>query len=149
MECRTAQSVQSDDSVTDDQEQLQELIPQRVGFRRFAIEDGIMKLNGKRIVFKGVDRHEFSSRRGRVPNHDELLRDIVTMKRNNINAIRTSHYPNDSALYALCDEYGLYLIDECNMETHGMWDMVGRGVWSIEKALPVTDRNGRIYCLTV
>lgn len=122
--------------VTDNQEQLQELIPQRVGFRRFAIEDGIMKLNGKRIVFKGVDRHEFSSRRGRVPNHDELLRDIVTMKRNNINAIRTSHYPNDSALYALCDEYGLYLIDECNMETHGMWDMVGRGVWPIEKALP-------------
>lgn len=122
--------------VTDDQEQLQELIPQRVGFRRFTIEDGIMKLNGKRIVFKGVDRHEFSSRRGRVPNHDELLRDIVTMKRNNINAIRTSHYPNDSALYALCDEYGLYLIDECNMETHGMWDMVGRGVWPIEKALP-------------
>lgn len=122
--------------VTDNQEQLQELIPQRVGFRRFAIEDGIMELNGKRIVFKGVDRHEFSSRRGRVPNHDELLRDIVTMKRNNINAIRTSHYPNDSALYALCDEYGLYLIDECNMETHGMWDMVGRGVWPIEKALP-------------
>ena len=122
--------------VTDNQEQLQELIPQRVGFRRFAIEDGIMKLNGKRIVFKGVDRHEFSSGRGRVPNHDELLRDIVTMKRNNINAIRTSHYPNDSALYALCDEYGLYLIDECNMETHGMWDMVGRGVWPIEKALP-------------
>ena len=122
--------------VTDNQEQLQELIPQRVGFRRFAIEDGIMKLNGKRIVFKGVDRHEFSSRRGRVPNHDELLRDIVTMKRNNINAIRTSHYPNDSALYALCDEYGLYLIDECNMETHGMWDMVGRGIWPIEKALP-------------
>ena len=122
--------------VTDNQEQLQELIPQRVGFRRFAIEDGIMKLNGRRIVFKGVDRHEFSSRRGRVPNHDELLRDIVTMKRNNINAIRTSHYPNDSALYALCDEYGLYLIDECNMETHGMWDMVGRGIWPIEKALP-------------
>ena len=128
--------------VTDNQEQLQELIPQRVGFRRFAIEDGIMKLNGKRIVFKGVDRHEFSSRRGRVPNHDELLRDIVTMKRNNINAIRTSHYPNDSALYALCDEYGLYLIDECNMETHGMWDMVGRGVWPIEKALP-GDRQER------
>ena len=132
--------------VTDDQEQLQELIPQRVGFRRFAIEDGIMKLNGKRIVFKGVDRHEFSSRRGRVPNHDELLRDIVTMKRNNINAIRTSHYPNDSALYALCDEYGLYLIDECNMETHGMWDMVGRGVWPIEKALP-GDRQEWKYLL--
>ena len=123
-------------NVVNAQGNLTEIIPQRIGFRRFAIEDGIMKLNGKRIVFKGVDRHEFSSRRGRVPNHEELLQDIITMKQHNINAIRTSHYPNDSALYALCDEYGLYLIDECNMETHGMWDMVGRGVWPIEKALP-------------
>ncbi|MCM1182149.1 MAG: DUF4981 domain-containing protein [Roseburia sp.] len=113
-----------------------ELIPQRVGFRRFAMENGLMTLNGRRIVFKGVNRHEFSARRGRVPDYDELLQDIVTMKRNNINAIRTSHYPNDSRLYALCDEYGLYLIDECNMETHGMWDFVVRGVWPIEKALP-------------
>lgn len=111
-----------------------EIIPQKVGFRRFAIEDGIMTLNGKRIVFKGVDRHEFSGRFGRVPDHDELLQDIVTMKQNNINAIRTSHYPNDSKLYELCDEYGLYLIDECNLETHGTWAVSGADL--IERAIP-------------
>jgi len=98
-----------------------ELIPQKVGFRKFEIVDHIMTLNGKRIVFKGVDRHEFSGRSGRVPDYEELLQDIITMKRHNINAIRTSHYPNDSRLYELCDEYGLYLIDECNLETHGTW----------------------------
>lgn len=122
--------------VTDSQDNLLEIIPVRIGFRRFELKDGLMLLNGKRIVFKGVNRHEFSSRRGRVPDEAELLQDIVTMKQNNINAIRTSHYPNDSRLYRLCDEYGLYMIDECNMETHGMWDMVGRGEWPIEKALP-------------
>lgn len=122
--------------VTDSQDNLLEIIPVRVGFRRFELKDGLMLLNGRRIVFKGVNRHEFSSRRGRVPDEAELLQDIITMKQNNINAIRTSHYPNDSRLYRLCDEYGLYMIDECNMETHGMWDMVGRGEWPIEKALP-------------
>ena len=109
------------------------MIPQKVGFRRFAIENGVMTLNGKRIVFKGVNRHEFSGRIGRVPDANELRKDIITMKQNNINAIRTSHYPNDSALYALCDEYGLYLIDECNMETHGRWDGIPQ---PIENALP-------------
>ncbi|MDE7273263.1 MAG: DUF4981 domain-containing protein [Lachnospiraceae bacterium] len=111
-----------------------ELIPQKVGFRRFAIDDGIMTLNGRRIVFKGVDRHEFSGRIGRVPDYEELLQDIVTMKQNNINAVRTSHYPNDSRLYELCDEYGLYLIDECNMETHGTWAVSGEQ--PAETALP-------------
>ena len=113
-----------------------EIIPQKVGFRRFAIDNGIMTINGKRIVFKGVDRHEFSGRFGRVPDYDEMLQDIITMKQHNINAIRTSHYPNDSKLYELCDIYGLYLIDECNMESHGAWDMVIRGEWPIEQALP-------------
>jgi beta-galactosidase len=113
-----------------------EMIPQKVGFRRFAIDNGIMTINGKRIVFKGVDRHEFSGRFGRVPNYDEMLQDIITMKQHNINAIRTSHYPNDCKLYELCDEYGLYLIDECNMESHGVWDMVLRGEWPIEQVLP-------------
>ena len=99
-----------------------EVIEQRLGFRRFELKDGLMCLNGRRIVFKGVNRHDFSSDTGRVPNRAELLQDIVTMKQNNINAIRTSHYPNQSALYELCDEYGLYVIDENNMETHGSWD---------------------------
>ena len=99
-----------------------EVMEQACGFRRFELRDGLMLLNGKRIVFKGVNRHDFSSISGRVPNREELLLDIVTMKRHNINAIRTSHYPNQSALYALCDRYGLYVIDENNMETHGSWD---------------------------
>ena len=113
-----------------------EIIPQKVGFRRFAMDNGIMTLNGKRIVFKGVNRHEFSGRFGRVPDYGEMLQDIITMKRHNINAIRTSHYPNDSRLYELCDEYGLYLIDECNMESHGAWDLVLRGKMPIGQALP-------------
>ena len=100
---------------------ITEVIPQELGFRRFEMKGGLMLLNGKRIVFKGVNRHDFNSRTGRVPDREELERDIITMKRNNINAIRTSHYPNDSALYALCDRYGLYVIDETNMETHGSW----------------------------
>ena len=108
--------------VLDETGALTQVLEQSVGFRRFEMKDGIMLLNGKRIVFKGVNRHDFSSVSGRVPNREELLRDIVTMKRHNINAIRTSHYPNQSALYELCDRYGLYVMDECNMETHGSWD---------------------------
>ena len=73
---------------------MQELIPQRVGFRRFEMKDHIMMLNGKRIVFKGVNRHEFSSVSGRVVSREELIKDLTTMKQNNINAIRTCHYPD-------------------------------------------------------
>lgn len=120
--------------------QLVEVVTQRVGFRRFGIENGVMTINGKRIVFKGTNRHEFSARSGRVPNYDELIQDIVTMKQNNINAIRTSHYPNDSKLYELCDEYGLYLIDECNMETHGTWAPVFGGNWPMENIVPCDDK---------
>lgn len=123
-------------TVYDEAGNVAEFIPQKVGFRRFAMDNGIMTLNSKRIVFLGVNRHEFGSYCGRVPDHDALLKDIITMKQNNINAIRTSHYPNDSRLYELCDEYGLYLIDECNMETHGAWDPVFRGILTKEQALP-------------
>ena len=113
--------------VKDEHGEITEVIEQQLGFRRFELENGLMLLNGKRIVFKGVDRHDFSSVTGRVPNRAELIQDLVTMKQNNINAIRTSHYPNQSALYELCDRYGLYVIDENNMETHGMWDAFLRG----------------------
>ena len=105
---------------------LQEVIPQKVGFRRFEMKDGIMTLNGKRIVFKGVNRHDFSSVTGRYVSEEDYRKDLTVMKRNNINAIRTSHYPNASILYRLCDEYGFYLIDETNLESHGSWDCVDR-----------------------
>lgn len=115
---------------------LAEVIPQKIGFRRFEMKDGLMCLNGKRIVFKGVNRHEFSSKTGRAVSEEELLTDIITMKRNNINAIRTCHYPDDSGIYHLCDEYGLYLIAENNLESHGSWDAVSRGVDQPEAAVP-------------
>ena len=103
---------------------LQEYIPERVGFRRFEMKDRIMTLNGKRIVFKGVNRHEFSSVTGRHVSEEELIKDLKTMKQNNINAIRTCHYPDASLIHRLCDEYGLYMIDETNLESHGSWDTV-------------------------
>lgn len=100
---------------------LIEKIWERVGFRRFEIKDGLMCLNGKRIVFKGVNRHEFSSHTGRAVKKEEVLQDIITMKQNNINAIRTSHYPDEVWIYDFCDQYGIYLMAENNMETHGTW----------------------------
>lgn len=109
--------------VYDAEGHLQEIIPQKVGFRRFEMKNGIMTLNGKRIVFKGVNRHEFSSISGRHVSEEELRKDLITMKRNNINAIRTCHYPDASKIYELCDEYGIYMIDETNLETHGTWDV--------------------------
>lgn len=104
--------------------EISEIIPEKVGFRRFEMKDRIMTLNGKRIVFKGVNRHEFSSVTGRCVSEAELRKDLVTMKQNNINAIRTCHYPNASLIYRLCDEYGFYMIDETNLESHGSWDTV-------------------------
>ena len=122
--------------ITDEEGVLQECICQKVGFRRFEIKDSIMLLNGRRIVFKGVNRHEFSSLNGRAVSKDEMIKDIITMKRNNINAIRTSHYPDASLLYDLCDEYGLYMIAENNMETHGSWDPAARGKGDISGVIP-------------
>lgn len=113
-----------------------EFISQLAGFRRFELVDGLMKLNGKRIVFKGVNRHEFSSITGRVPNRDEVIKDIVTMKKNNINAIRTSHYPDDSMLYKLCDIYGIYMIAENNLESHGTWEAYNKGYVDLDFVVP-------------
>ncbi|RFB14923.1 DUF4981 domain-containing protein [Bacillus sp. HNG] len=104
---------------------LVEVIPQNIGFRRFEMVDKIMRINGERIMFKGVNRHEFNSRRGRSITKEDMLWDIKTLKQNNINAVRTSHYPNQSYWYELCDEYGIYVIDEMNLETHGSWQKMG------------------------
>ena len=123
--------------VLDEDGNAQETIQQKIGFRRFELKDSLMLLNGKRIVFKGVNRHEFSSLSGRVLREEELRQDLITMKQHNINAVRTCHYPNDSRLYPLCDELGLYLIDECNLESHGSWDPIIRG--KEENATPVPD----------
>ena len=98
-----------------------EYISQRIGFRKVEIKDGIIRINGKRVVFKGTNRHEFDCRTGHYVSEETMRRDIEIMKANNINAVRTSHYPNAPRWYELCDEYGLYVIDENNMETHGTY----------------------------
>ena len=122
--------------VMDENGQVTEVIPQRVGFRRFEMKDSIMMLNGKRIVFKGVNRHEFSSVSGRVVSREELIKDLVIMKQNNINAIRTCHYPDAVGIYELCDEYGIYMIAECNMESHGSWDISAEQTGDFSKVVP-------------
>ena len=102
---------------------INEVVKEKVGFRRFEMKNNMMHINGKRIVFKGVNRHEFSSTTGRVLSEGDILKDIITMKQNNINAVRTSHYPNQTVFYRLCDIFGLYVIDETNLETHGTWQV--------------------------
>ncbi len=113
-----------------------EYMEQAVGFRKFEMKDNRMLLNGKRIVFKGANRHEFSSISGRHVTYEELEKDIITMKQNNINAIRTCHYPDDVDIYDLCDRYGLYMIAECNMESHGTWDAYLRGIKDMSYVVP-------------
>lgn len=122
--------------ILDESDEVCEAVVQKVGFRRFEMKDGLMLLNGKRIVFKGVNRHEFSSRTGRHVSYEELEKDIFTMKRNNINAIRTCHYPDDSGIYELCDRYGLYMIAETNLESHGSWDGVPSGQKDMADVVP-------------
>ena len=109
---------------------------QKVGFRKVEIKDGVIRVNGVRVVFKGVNRHDFCGETGRAVTEEKIRRDLLLMKRNNINAVRTSHYPNTSALYRLCDELGLYVIDENNMESHGMWDMLWQGYIGKEQMFP-------------
>ena len=96
-----------------------ERVPLRIGFRTVALEDGLIKVNGAAILFKGVNRHEWHPEKGRALDLETMREDVLLMKRHNINAVRTSHYPPHPAFLDLCDEYGLWVIDECDLETHG------------------------------
>ena len=101
-------------------EEVIESFTQQVGFKRVEIIDGNLLVNGKAIMFRGVNRHEWDPVRGRSITEETMIKDIQLMKENNINAVRTSHYPNQERWYELCNEYGLYVIDEANIEAHGM-----------------------------
>ncbi|MDA3930826.1 MAG: DUF4981 domain-containing protein [Prolixibacteraceae bacterium] len=98
-----------------------EKISTKVGFRNIEIENGIWKINGKRLLIKGVNRHEFNQHNGRVVSEADMIQDIRLMKQNNFNAVRTSHYPDISRFYELCDSLGLYVMDETNLESHQLW----------------------------
>ena len=98
-----------------------EVMATRVGVRQVMIRDGLLLVNGKAVKLKGVNRHEFDPTTGRVISRENMIKDILLMKQHNINAVRTSHYPNTPLWYDLCDEYGLYLVDEANIESHELW----------------------------
>lgn len=94
-----------------------------IGFRRVEIKNGLLLLNGKPLLIRGVNRHEHHHQRGQVVTEEDMVQDILLMKQNNFNAVRCSHYPNASRWYELCNRYGLYVVDEANIETHGMVPM--------------------------
>lgn len=96
-----------------------EIIPEKVGFRKIEISGGKILINGQAVLFKGVNRHEHHPERGHYVTAEDMMKDIILMKQNNINAVRTCHYPNSPEWYKLCDKYGIYLIDEANIEAHG------------------------------
>ncbi|MEU0424151.1 glycoside hydrolase family 2 TIM barrel-domain containing protein [Streptomyces canus] len=99
-----------------------ETLSHRVGVREFALKDGLMRINGKPVSFRGTNRHEMHPDRGTALTRADLVKDITIIKRLNINSVRTSHYPNNPLWLELADEYGLYLVDETNLETHGIRD---------------------------
>lgn len=97
-----------------------EYVSNKIGFRTSEIKNGQLLVNGVPILLKGVNRHEHDEYKGHVVSKELMEKDIAMMKQYNINAVRTSHYPDDPYWYALCDKYGIYLVDEANIESHGM-----------------------------
>jgi len=107
-------------TLRDGQGRAIEVVPTRVGFRRVEIRDGELLVNGRAVLLKGVNRHEHDPDHGHVISDASMIEDIRLMKRHNVNAVRTSHYPNQPRWYELCDCFGIYLVDEANIESHGM-----------------------------
>ncbi len=99
----------------------------RIGFRTVVVEDGLLKVNGRPILLRGVNRHEWDPDHGRTLSVETMRRDLELMKRHNINAVRTSHYPPDRRFLDLCDELGMWVVDECDLETHGFVHVGWRG----------------------
>ncbi|MET7443420.1 glycoside hydrolase family 2 TIM barrel-domain containing protein, partial [Streptomyces sp. NPDC005568] len=103
-----------------------ERVPLRIGFRTVALRDGLIEVNGRPLLFRGVNRHEWHPETGRALDRETMRADVLLMKRHNVNAVRTSHYPPHPAFLDLCDEYGLWVIDECDLETHGFTEQAWR-----------------------
>ncbi len=123
--CENPYLYQLELTVCNSEGEIVEIVPCKTGFRRFEIKDKIMLLNGKRLIINGVNRHEWNPRRGRSITEEDMRKDMAVLKKNNINAVRTCHYPNQSLWYHLCDENGIYVMDETNLESHGSWQKMG------------------------
>ncbi|MCI8401623.1 MAG: beta-galactosidase [Lachnospiraceae bacterium] len=106
--------------------QTAEVIPYEIGFRRLELRDGVILLNGKRLLLNGVNRHEWSPERGRAVTAEDMDAAMEVFNRNHINAVRTCHYPNQTPWYHMCDREGIYMIDEANLESHGSWQKLGK-----------------------
>ena len=117
---------------------LKEVVPYKIGFRRVEIKNKIILLNGKRLILNGVNRHEWSAESGRCIDRKEMNWDIQLFKDNNINAVRTCHYPDQIPWYYLCDENGIYMMAEMNLESHGSWQKMGRidPSWNVPGSMP-------------
>lgn len=112
--------------ICDDEGNLVELVPYRFGFRQIEInKDHVVLLNGQRLIINGVNRHEWNAKRGRAITMDDMTSDIQTFKENNINAVRTCHYPDQIPWYYLCDDNGIYMMAENNLESHATWQKMG------------------------
>ncbi len=124
--------------LTDAQGNLYELIPYKIGFRSIEIKDKVMLLNGKRLILTGVNRHEWSPRTGRCITEAEMKEDMQCFHRNNINAVRTCHYPNQVPWYYMCDENGIYVMSETNLESHGSFQKMGaiEPSWNVPGSIP-------------
>lgn len=118
-----------------------QFMSQRIGFRQVEMKDGLIKVNGKRIVFRGVNRHEHHPKFGRTVPLEFLKQDLLTMKRHNINAIRTSHQLNDPRLYDLADEMGFWVMDEADLECHGFECIADAALSAAERELPFRERQ--------
>lgn len=118
-----------------------QVVAQRVGFRQVEMKDGLIKVNGKRVVFRGVNRHEHHPTCGRAVPYEFMKEDLLTMKRHNINAIRTSHQLNDPRLYDLADEMGFWVIDEADLECHGFESIADAALNKEQRALPFRERQ--------
>lgn len=112
----------------------EETIGEKVGFRNVCVRDGVMNINGRAVKFLGVNRHDSCPETGYYASYEQMKKDIILMKRHNINAVRTSHYPNSPLFCQLCDEYGLYVIDEADMESHGCVEVYNDFKWSAENS---------------
>lgn len=129
-----------------------EVIPVKVGFRKIELKGDQILVNGKAVLFKGADRHEMDPDGGYVVSPERMLQDIQIMKQFNLNAVRTCHYPDDNLWYDLCDQYGIYVVAEANIESHGMGygdktlaknPLIRKPIWNVTSAMYNADSTIR------